>query len=103
MTAFSPGSSQWRSWRSAQEVTIDVVTFVQYLLLMFSTKLCSLVDVIHVSVIAVLLRVSAVVTCLAGGWRTLSEWEVMFKKAGFTLEKSEGVGASMHLMVWNQI
>jgi len=27
----------------------------------------------------------------------------MFKKAGYSLEKCEAVGASMHLMVWDQI
>ena len=43
-------------------------------------------------------------SCAAtGGWRTMDEWKVMFKKAGFRLEKSEAVGASMHLMVWDQV
>ena len=94
------GSSLSKSLRSAQEVSADAEF----------TSMPWMPALLHITTIpecfserngcSLAWRQSV---CGAGGWRTLSEWQVMFKKAGFTLEKSEAVGASMHLMVWNQI
>ena len=90
-TASRPGSSPWRSSPSAQEVRcLDSApgTRVEHTQLLVSNRAPQPSHVCYAG---------------AGGWRTLDEWKVMFKKAGFSLEKCEAVGASMHLMVWDQI
>jgi hypothetical protein len=38
--------------------------------------------------------------CPGGGWRTLSEWKVIFAKQGYHLQDVKAVGANMSLMVW---
>jgi hypothetical protein len=40
--------------------------------------------------------------CPGGGWRTLSEWKTLFATQGYHLVDCKGVGASMHLMVWEK-
>jgi len=37
-----------------------------------------------------------------GGWRTLSEWKILFATQNYDLVDLKEVGASMHLMVWEK-
>jgi hypothetical protein len=40
--------------------------------------------------------------CPGGGWRTLSEWKILFGTQKYELIDLKEVGASMHLMVWEK-
>jgi len=49
-----------------------------------------------------LFAIEILAQCPGGGWRTLNEWKAMFGAVGFCLQALHGVGASMHLMVWQR-
>ncbi|KAK9836012.1 hypothetical protein WJX81_006289 [Elliptochloris bilobata] len=49
-----------------------------------------------------LFAIEILAQCPGGGWRTLGEWKAMFGAVGFCLQALHGVGASMHLMVWQR-
>ncbi len=49
-----------------------------------------------------LFAIEILAQCPGGGWRTLNGWKTMFGAVGFCLQALHGVGASMHLMVWQR-
>lgn len=50
--------------------------------------------------LAGLFSIEILAMCPGGGWRTLSEWKVIFETQGYSLESAVAVGANMHLLVW---
>lgn len=47
-----------------------------------------------------LFSIEILAQCPGGAWRTLSEWEIIFKQAGMELRTDTAVGCNMNLMVF---
>jgi hypothetical protein len=47
-----------------------------------------------------LFAIEILAQCLGGAWRTLSEWQELFRAAGLRLAGNTSVGCNMNLMVW---
>jgi SAM-dependent methyltransferase len=54
-------------------------------------------------VAAGLFSIEILAQCPGGAWRTLSEWETIFKQSGMELRTNTAVGCNMNLMVFKDV